>query len=188
LLENKKRYIESVVLGDHKFTIYENDKERDLFALLFLQSALKRNDVIVVFSGKSHQLSQLVRKKRSLLQASKRGKIVFLNANEVYNSDDPSLSFSKLFDSLVLESKKQRKGLSFLGDCPPPAYQRFKSHYGIENLLDARNRDPRTTILCIYRNEGLSSLDPSDFVFIYDSHDSVFLNDIELQRSSRLAN
>ena len=118
----------------------------------------------------------------------KKGKIIFLNANEVYDSDTPSLGFLKLFDSLVLDSKKQRKGLSFLGDCPPPAYQRFKSHYGIEKFLDARNRDPRTTTLCIYRNEGLYSLDPSDFIFLYNTHDSVFLNDIELQRSNPVIN
>jgi hypothetical protein len=177
--------VESISVGEHKLTIYDNNQERDLLANLFLESAIKRGDYVAIFSGKSRELLHNVRKKRSFLSAFKEGRAVSLDANRVYKMESPVAGFSKLFDGWRSQCKKQGRELSLLGDCPPPAYQRYKVHYGIEEIVEARKTDVRSTILCIYRNEGLASLDPADFLFIYRTHDSIFLNHTELERSKK---
>jgi len=163
--------------------VYDNDRERDLLAIQFLQSAVERDDFVVVFEGNTKHFLILAKKKRELLKALKSRSMVLLNKKEIFELEDPTAGFSKFFKELISESKKSGHRLSFLGFIPPPTYDKIALQHGIEKILDNYDSNPPPTILCIYRKEGLASLNMNDLLLIYKSHDSMLLNNEILCRA-----
>ena len=91
--EIKSKFARSVTLGKHTMIVYDNDRERDLLAIQFLQSAVERDDFVVVFEGNPKHFLILAKKKRELLRALKSQSMVLLNKKEIFELEDSTLAF-----------------------------------------------------------------------------------------------
>jgi len=183
LSEIKSKFARSVGLGEHAMVVCDNDRERDLLAIQFLQMEVERDDFVIVFEGNRKHFLSLVRKRHELLKALKSGRMVFLNKKQIFEMEDSAAGFSKRLMELISNSKKSGRRLSFLGFIPPPTYDKIGLQHGIEKILDNCNSTPPPIILCIYSKEGLASLNLNDLLLIYNSHDSMLLKNEILRRS-----
>jgi hypothetical protein len=179
----KSKFASTLSFGEHAMIAYDNDRERDLLAFQFLQSAVERDDFVVVFAGNTKHFLMLAKKKLGFLKALKSRRMVLLNKKEILEMKDHFDGFSKRLTELISESHKSGRRFSLLGLVPPPTYDRIGLQLGIERILESFDSNPLSTILCIYRKEGLASLNMEDFLLIYNSHDSMLLNTEILRRS-----
>ena len=172
--------------GDHFLVVYESLNERDLLAVVFLESALKRKDFIVFFlEGNEGIIRHLAKKNSGALERSKkRGTFLTVDSDQAFGKPPNLASFGSYYRELVRESQERSLRLSLLGEFPVKFFNEHEARETIERFINGDTSNRRPAFLCMVRKDNLFSLDPANMLILVESHDSTLLRGNPINKSN----
>jgi hypothetical protein len=172
--------------GDHFLVVYESLNERDLLAIVFLETALKRRDFIVFFlDGDDRIIRHLAKKNSGALERSKKqGTFLSVDPDQAFGKPPNLSSFGSYYRELVRESQKRSMRLSILGEFPIKFFSEHEARKTIERFIQGDTSARRPAFLCMVRKDNLFSLEPSNILVLVESHDSALLRGMPIGKSN----
>ncbi len=185
MISAKSDFVGSIERGNHFLVVYEDPSERDFLGALFVEGALKRKDLIVMYtSDNDHILSRVNRKRGLAVRKAIAGKTLLrFNSTQAFGRPPQTSAYEKFFKGILQESRQRKIQISFLGEFPVESYDTFEVGIEIERFADSFRTSDQPTGLCLNKKNAIFHLDPKQLVSLMEAHDSILLEATPMGRT-----
>ena len=171
--------------GDHFFVVYDDFDERDYLATLFVESALKRKEIIVLILRSNDRIVRLLARKndRTLKRSVGEKTLRLFDPDGAFGSPPDLSLFGRFFEDLLDESQRRRIRLSLLGEFPIEFYNKCEVRNAIEQLIDSKTTTFRPAVLCMAKKNAIFSIEPVNMLALIETHDSMLLKETPISKN-----
>jgi hypothetical protein len=185
LSQAKSSFIASIKTENHYLLVYEDSSEKNYLAALFVEAALKRKDLIVLFASDNEGILRSVIKRRgsAMRKAIAKKTLLLFDFPASYGKPPSLAAFESFFRKILQEGHERGLRISWLGEFPVEYYDGFDIENEIERFVDSYKVSRRPTGLCMNRKSAILSLEPRQLVSLIEAHDSILFDTTPFSRS-----